>query len=60
MIVLDKACQQIEHLGLTLAEAKQLLATLQHHLLERQATGHCQLVEQLQGVTYSWHEHTSL
>ena len=38
MIVLDKACQQIEHLGLTLAEAKQLLATLQHHLLERQAT----------------------
>ena len=36
--VLDKACQRIEHLGLTLAEAKQLLATLQHHLVEQQAS----------------------
>src|SRR6266542_3601348 len=38
MMVLDKACQRIEHLGLTLAEAKQLLTTLQQHRLERQAT----------------------
>jgi hypothetical protein len=35
MMVLEKACQRIEHLGLTLAEAKQLLTTLQQHLLER-------------------------
>ena len=28
MMVLDKACQRIEPLGLTLAEAKQLLTTL--------------------------------
>jgi hypothetical protein len=38
MMVLDKACQRIEHLGLTLAEAKQLLTTLQHHLVEQQAS----------------------
>jgi hypothetical protein len=38
MTVLDKACQRIEHLGLTLAEAKQLLTTLQHHLVEQQAS----------------------
>jgi hypothetical protein len=38
LTVLEKDCQQIEHLGLTLVEAKQLLATLQHHLLERRAT----------------------
>jgi hypothetical protein len=42
MTVLDKACQRIEHLGLTLAEAKQLLTTLQHHLVEQQA---CAFVE---------------
>ena len=34
---LDKDCQRIEHLGLTLAEAKQLLATLQQHLVAQQA-----------------------
>lgn len=33
---LDKDCQRIEHLGLTLAEAKQLLATLQQHLVAQQ------------------------
>jgi hypothetical protein len=38
MTVLDKACQRIEHLGLTLAEAKQLLTTLQHHLVEQQTS----------------------
>jgi hypothetical protein len=38
MMVLDKACQRIEHLGLTLAEAKQLLTTLQHHLVEQQTS----------------------
>jgi hypothetical protein len=38
MTVLDKACQRIEHLGLTLAEAKQLFTTLQYHLVEQQAS----------------------
>jgi hypothetical protein len=33
---LDKDCQRIEHLGLTLAEAKELLATLQQHLVAHQ------------------------
>ena len=32
----DKNNQRIEHLGLTLAEAKQLLSTLQRHLLQHQ------------------------
>src|SRR5262249_52106321 len=36
VITLDKDNQRIEHLGLTLAEAKQLLSTLQHHLLQQQ------------------------
>src|SRR5882724_5902863 len=44
--ILEKPHQQIEHLGFTLAEAKQLLATLQQHLVEQQATafvaGHAQ------------------
>jgi hypothetical protein len=35
---LDKECQHIEHLGLTLVEAKHLLATLQQHLVAQQAT----------------------
>jgi hypothetical protein len=38
LTVLDKACQRIEHLGLTLADAKQLLTTLQHHLVEQQTS----------------------
>jgi hypothetical protein len=33
---LKKDCQRIEHLGLTLAEAKQLLNTIQQRLHERQ------------------------
>src|SRR4029434_11170920 len=33
---LNKNHQRIEHLGLTLAEAKQLLSTTQRHLLQRQ------------------------
>jgi hypothetical protein len=47
-VILEKACQRIEHLGLTLMEAKQLLKTLQQPLLEQQATAfvrsrvHCQ------------------
>ena len=36
VVTLKKDHQRIEHLGLTLAEAKQLLHTLQHHLLQHQ------------------------
>jgi hypothetical protein len=36
VITLNKNNQCIEHLGLTLAEAKQLLSTLQQHLLQHQ------------------------
>ena len=34
---LEKDCGRIEHLGLTLAEAKQILQTLQQHLVAQQA-----------------------
>ena len=37
VVVLEKACQQIEQVGLTLAEAKSLLAALQQRIVERQA-----------------------
>ena len=36
VIALNKHQQRIEHLGLTLAESKQLLSTLQRHLLQQQ------------------------
>src|SRR4030095_5029020 len=36
VIILNKTHQRIEHLGLTLAESKQLLNTLQRHLLQQQ------------------------
>ena len=36
-VVLEKACQRIEHLGLTLAEAKQTLTMLQQRLVEQQS-----------------------
>src|SRR4029434_6958008 len=36
VITLTKNHQRIEHLGLTLAESKQLLSTLQRHLLQQQ------------------------
>src|SRR2546429_7148893 len=36
LITLNKNNQRIEHLGLTLAESKQLLSTLQRHLLQHQ------------------------
>jgi hypothetical protein len=36
VITLNKHHQRIEHLGLTLAESKQLLSTLQRHLLQYQ------------------------
>src|SRR5215468_197660 len=36
VITLNKSSQRIEQLGLTLAEAKQLLSTLQRHLLQHQ------------------------
>jgi hypothetical protein len=36
--VVEKPHERIEHLGLTLAEAKALLKTLQQQLVERQAT----------------------
>jgi hypothetical protein len=48
VVILEKTCQQIEQVGLTLAEAKSLLAALQQHLVERQASAfvatrtHCQ------------------
>jgi len=35
VVILEKTCQQIEQVGLTLAEAKPLLAALQQHLVER-------------------------
>jgi hypothetical protein len=35
VMTLHKNSQRIEHLGLTLAEAKQLLSTLQRHLLQQ-------------------------
>ena len=36
VITLNKNHQRIEHLGLSLAESKHLLSTLQRHLLEQQ------------------------
>src|SRR2546428_3072019 len=36
VITINKKHQRIEHLGLTLAESKQLLSTLQRHLLQQQ------------------------
>jgi hypothetical protein len=36
VIALNKNHQRIEHLGLTLAESKQLLSTIQRHLLQQQ------------------------
>jgi hypothetical protein len=36
VITLDKHNQRIEHLGLSLTESKQLLSTLQRHLLQQQ------------------------
>jgi hypothetical protein len=36
VITLNKNSQRIEHLGLTLAESKQLLSTLQWHVLQQQ------------------------
>jgi hypothetical protein len=36
MMTLNKNNERIEHLGLTMAEAKQLLSTLQQHLLQQQ------------------------
>src|SRR4029450_6961881 len=38
VITLNKNHQRIEHLGLTLAESKQLLSTLQRQLLQQQIT----------------------
>lgn len=35
--VLDEPCQRVAHLGLTLADAKQLLQTVQQHLVAQQA-----------------------
>jgi hypothetical protein len=36
IVTLNKDCQRIEHLGLTLAEVKQLLNTIQQRLLQQQ------------------------
>jgi hypothetical protein len=38
VITLNKNNKRIEPLGLTLAESKHLLSTLQHHLLQQQVT----------------------
>jgi hypothetical protein len=38
IITLNKNHQRLEHLGLTLAESKHLLSTLQQHLLQQQVT----------------------
>ena len=38
IITLNKNHQRIEHLGLTLAESKELLSILQRHLLQQQIT----------------------
>lgn len=38
VVVLEKACQRIEHLGLTLTEAKQILTALQQRLVEQQTS----------------------
>jgi hypothetical protein len=38
VITLTKNNKRIEHLGLSLAESKQLLSTLQRHLLQQQLT----------------------
>src|SRR5262245_12737559 len=38
VITLNKNNQRIEHLGLTLAESKHLLSTLQRHILQKQVT----------------------
>jgi hypothetical protein len=38
VITLNKHHQRLEHLGLTLAESKHLLSTLQRHLLQQQVT----------------------
>jgi len=38
VIILNKHHQRLEHLGLTLAECKHLLSTLQRHLLQQQIT----------------------
>src|SRR5215510_12169392 len=38
VVTLDKNNHRIEHLGLSLAESKQLLSTLQRHLLQQQVT----------------------
>jgi hypothetical protein len=38
--VLEKECRRIEHLGLTLSEAKQLLNQLQRHMVQQQATAY--------------------
>jgi hypothetical protein len=47
VITLEKDSQRIEHLGLTLAEAKQFLATIQQQLLEQQVAAfpasHCKI-----------------
>jgi hypothetical protein len=38
VVVLEKACQRLEHLSLTLTEAKQILTVLQHRLVAQQTS----------------------
>src|SRR5262245_66424254 len=47
-IVLEKACQRIEQVGLTLAEAKALLSALQQQIVTRQAATFLAMCKQCQ------------
>jgi hypothetical protein len=38
VVILEKDCERLEHLGLTLIDAKQILKSLQQHLVAQQAT----------------------
>ena len=50
--VLEKDCQRLEQLGLTLAEAKQFLPQLQRQVAAHQATVFCDHALALRGL---WH-----
>ena len=50
VITLNKNSQRIEHLGLTMTEAKQLLSTLQQHLLQQQVDTFLDRVFHLRGL----------
>jgi len=47
--VLEKDCQRIEHLGLTLSKAKQILAALQQRLVAHAQCEHCGTALRIKG-----------